>query len=98
MIHENSKNCFHEIRGQLKGRRKDIYLTLLKRGKEMTDREVKDELGLGDMNAVRPRITELLKAERLWEVGETKCPVTGKTVRLVSTERRNNSPFQMSLL
>lgn len=34
-------------------------------------------------NAVRPRITEMVKQEMLKELRSIKCPVTGKTVRVV---------------
>ena len=83
MIHANSIQSYEEIKPELSGRRKEIYLALWKSSRKMTDREVKDELGLADMNAVRPRITELIKAGHLEEVGNTKCPLTGKTVRQV---------------
>ncbi len=83
MIHANSIQSYDEIKPELSGRRKDIYLTLWKRSKKMTDREVKDELGLSDMNSVRTRITELIKSGYLEEVGNIKCSLTGKTVRQV---------------
>jgi predicted HTH transcriptional regulator len=83
MIHANSIQSYDDIKPELSGRRKEIYLTIWKRSKKMTDREVKDELGLSDMNSVRPRITELIKSGHLEEVGNVKCPLTGKTVRQV---------------
>ncbi len=48
-----------------------------------TDREIKEKMGLSDMNSVRPRITELIKSGHLEETDNTKCPVTNKTVRKV---------------
>jgi hypothetical protein len=41
------------------------------------------ELGYGDMNSVRPRITELVDYGAMVEVGDTVDALTGKTVRLV---------------
>ena len=83
MVHANSIESYHEIKPELSGRRREIYLTLSRHSKKMTDREVKDIMGLSDMNAVRPRITELVKSGHVEEVGNTKCPITGKTVRQV---------------
>lgn len=48
----------------------------------LTDREVMILLEFTDMNAVRPRITELLIEGKLVEVGSTTCTTTGRNVRL----------------
>lgn len=82
-IHANSRAAYDELKPQLKGRRKEIYTTLKEQSRKMTDREVKDTMGLEDMNAVRPRITELIKSGYVEEVGNIKCPLTGKKVRQV---------------
>jgi isopropylmalate/homocitrate/citramalate synthase len=84
MIHKNSKLAYEQIKPELKGRRRDIYLTILQHGKKITDREVKDLMGLPDMNSVRPRITELVKDGYLDEIDDVKCPVTNKTVRRIN--------------
>lgn len=47
----------------------------------MTDREVMAKLGTVDPNHVRPRVTELVKAGVLVEVGKRK--ENGRAVRLV---------------
>ena len=83
MIHQNSRDSYNEIKPELKGRRKAIYLVMLKHGTRLTDREIKDKMGLSDMNAVRPRITEMIKSGHVEEVESVKCPVTNKTVRKV---------------
>lgn len=44
-------------------------------------------MGFPEPNAVRPRITELIAAGFLQEVGEKRCPVTRKTVRVVDVPR-----------
>jgi hypothetical protein len=49
----------------------------------LTDREVKDRLGLSDMNSVRPRISTLIELGYLHEQQAVECPVTGKDVRTV---------------
>ena len=47
----------------------------------LTDRQVKEVLGYDEMNAVRPRINELIDCGALIEMSSSRCPVTGKTVR-----------------
>jgi ABC-type lipopolysaccharide export system ATPase subunit len=54
----------------------------------LTDRQVKETLGLNDMNKARPRISELIKAGVLAEYGKTKDYLTKKTVRLVGLVQR----------
>jgi len=48
-----------------------------------TDRQIKDALGYSDMNAIRPRVTELVKLKVLEEICSIKDQVTGKKVRVV---------------
>lgn len=48
----------------------------------MTDREVMRALGWTDPNMVRPGITKLTQVGVLAEVGQIKCEITGRTVRL----------------
>ncbi len=52
-----------------------------------TDREVMAGMGFTDMNSVRPRITELIDAHLLMEVGDVVCPTTRKKVRRVDIRR-----------
>lgn len=59
-------------------------------GRPMTDRDVATALGFNDMNAVRPRCTDLIDRGLLREVGEIRCQVTGITVRVcVPTAKAN---------
>jgi len=97
MIHSNSIESYHDIKPELSGRRRDVYITLYKNSSKLTDREVKDLMGFPDMNSVRPRITELVNSGYVKEVGATKCPVTGKTVRQVMVDE-NLQEDQLSLL
>ena len=48
-----------------------------------TDREIMQALGYKDMNAVRPRITELIKRGFLEECGSMRDPGTKRIVRLI---------------
>ncbi len=48
--------------------------------KEMTSREIATVLGYTDMNAVRPRITELAATGKIVVCRAVNDPVTGRTV------------------
>jgi hypothetical protein len=62
----------------------DEVLAALRRiGHAASDREIATALGKTDLNYARPRITELIDAGVLSEVGDVVCPVTGRTVRMV---------------
>jgi hypothetical protein len=49
-----------------------------------SDRDLCCRLGFTDMNAVRPRITELVGMGAIVETGEVRDPLTHKTVRVVA--------------
>jgi hypothetical protein len=84
MIHENSKQALYEERSKLNARESEIYEFLLGRNENSyTDRDIKTALGHEDMNAIRPRVTELLKKGLIFEAIPTRCKVTNKTVRRV---------------
>lgn len=64
----------------------EVYVRL--HPKNLTDRDVLFYItgnNAGDMNGVRPRITEMIQDEAipLWEKGRTVCKYTGKMVRVV---------------
>lgn len=50
--------------------------------KPMTARELAHKLGFTDLNAVKPRITELLRKDKIRVCGVQKDPVTQVTVRV----------------
>lgn len=62
-------------------------LAILKPGVEMTAREVKDALGFDDMDAVRPRLTELCQKGILETVPDKK-KYEPSTNRWVAVYRR----------
>jgi len=93
-MHEHSIATHREIADLISGRRGEVYRWIESHG-AATDREVMAGLGYRDMNTVRPRLTELLGANLLAEVGERRCPVTGKIVRVVGKPNRIG---QMQLL
>lgn len=92
-VHQNSIEAYHSS-GPLISRRARMVLDWVRANGSATDRQVMDGLGFREPNQVRPRITELVDAGELREVGSTSCPVTGKTVRLVDVPR---GPSQGSL-
>lgn len=93
-VHANSIDCFHAEEIKLSKRAEAVYAWVEIQGPR-TDREIAYGMGFGEnLNAVRPRITELIEANRLMEVGDVRCSVTGKRVRRVDIRR----PRQMVLL
>jgi hypothetical protein len=90
MIHQNSMKAWIEGQKEFSARSKTI-LTLCCRlwseehkWKAATDREICSLLNLPDMNCVRPRITELVKAGWLAQHYNVTDEVTGKKVRTVA--------------
>jgi predicted DNA-binding transcriptional regulator len=83
MVHINSITAFREERERLRGRKALIYELLSETNTAMTDREVMLKLGYSDPNAVRPRITELIKRGLIEEFDTKICVSTRKTVRRV---------------
>lgn len=82
--HSNSVESFAGERrnGRIGRRSEAVLLALRSLPTPPTDRQVAEALGFVDLNAVRPRITELIEAGLAVEVGAVSCPVTGKTVRI----------------
>jgi hypothetical protein len=84
--------------GSFTQRAVQIMDVLRRTRRPMTDREVMHALGYCDMNAVRPRITELIQAGALHEAGERTDPATGKTVRTVSVDMPASGIFEAGTL
>jgi predicted DNA-binding transcriptional regulator len=82
-MHINSLTAYREEGERLNGRKALIYELLSETNTAMTDREVMLKLGYSDPNAVRPRITELIKRGLIEEFGSKVCVSTRKTVRRV---------------
>ena len=81
-VHPHSREAYHAELPKL-SRRAQRIIAWIEAHPKVTDREVMLGLGYSDMNSVRPRITEAVDAGALVEVGEKRCQVTGKTVRIV---------------
>ena len=54
--------------------------------RSMTAREIAQRLGFSDLNAVRPRITELVKEGRLIEVGQRYDTFSHRNVTIYKQE------------
>ena len=96
-MHANSLEAYYAGRvDQFTRREQEIIGVLTKRG-HATDRQVRDALGFVDMNAVRPRITELIEDGLLQHVADEVDEVTKRTVRIVSICPRRSFVSQLEL-
>ena len=84
-VHTNSVSAYYEgLLDSSFSKREALILDALKDLGSATDREILDQLLFNDMNAVRPRITELINdAGILEECGHKYDSYTEKNVRIV---------------
>lgn len=83
VMHSNSVEAYHAEESRLSKRARAVLAWVTRHG-PMTDRQIAYGMGYGEnLNACRPRISELIEDGFLVEVGNIRCPVTGKTVRKV---------------
>jgi len=104
MSHENSTAALRDEQQQGRiSRRAEAVLKVLQAAKyPLTDRDIADKLGFSDLNAVRPRITELIALGLVAEMHPVRCHTTGKTVRTtralsyveIELARRAPAPIQ----
>lgn len=86
-VHPNSIEAFRDL--DIPVRWRVVFEIYVRRHpKNLTDRDVLFYLTgtfTGDMNKVRPRITEMVQDESipLWEIGSTTCMITRAKVRVV---------------
>lgn len=93
-VHDNSIQAYRSQEAKL-SRRAQAVLEFITEHGPRTDREVAYGMGYGEnLNAVRPRITELVEANKLMEVCNVRCPVTGKTVRKVDIRGQREMGLQ----
>lgn len=85
-MHEHSLDAYRAEEAKLSTRSKAVLDWIAAHGPH-TDREVMQGMGFSEPNAVRPRLTELVDAGKLIEVCARRCPVTGKTVRVLDIRR-----------
>ena len=79
MMHANSREAYQSLDV---GRRQAFVMQAYAERGAMTDRGVCSILGFSDMNAVRPRITELVIAGQLIECGKVRDAETNRKVRV----------------
>ena len=80
VVRENSVKAYNEEEFKLHSR-SELVLEVIKGQEGLTSRQIVVELGFSDVNSVRPRLTELLKAKLIQEGKEKiKCEVTNKSV------------------
>lgn len=82
-MHVNSIAAYHEEKAKLNKRAGIIFEFLATHPVAHTDRQIMTALHYAEPNAVRPRITEMIKVGLLQEFGSARCEVTGRPVRLV---------------
>jgi hypothetical protein len=82
MLHTNTLLASRQV--ERFNRRNLILDAYNKSSSPLTDRQVMRLCHYDDMNAIRPRITELIDDGVLMEVGTTTDETTGKRVRLVA--------------
>lgn len=85
-VHDNSLAAYRSEEPRLSRRASAVLADIIKRGPG-TDREIAARMGFDHRSAVQPRITELIDANALMEVASRRCPVTGKTVRVVDIRK-----------
>lgn len=65
------------------GQRSAAILRRISHRRRCTERQIKNDLKLAEMNYVRPRVTELIYDGLVREVSSTTCPVTSRPVRVL---------------
>lgn len=78
-VRENSLTAYHGL--DLGAREREVLAALEGIGRPATDREVMAAMGSKDPNVCRPRLTSLVKAGVLYEVGTVIDATTGRPVR-----------------
>lgn len=82
MMHKNSIEAYsHGNESGELSKRATLVLGKIRQLGVCTDKEVMRALGFSDPNAVRPRITEMLKSGVLEEVGDVTDPDTNRPAR-----------------
>jgi hypothetical protein len=83
MIHQNSIAAYHAGNVDVFPQRAQMILRALVELGTATDRQICDHLEFHEMNAIRPRLTELIQAGIVEECGDVLDETTNRTVRVV---------------
>ena len=89
---DNSLLAYYQGQEGLFGERELKVLQSLRYARDLTDREIMLALESKDMNAVRPRITELIERGVVEKTGNKRDPITGRIVRTVSLREDPRKP------
>jgi hypothetical protein len=79
MTHPNSRESLKRV--DKDKRKAEIMDAFEREGKPMTDRQLARYLGYQDLNAIRPRVTELIAEKKLREYSTVICETTKRPVR-----------------
>ena len=83
-MHRNSLEAYSEELPRLGARCAMIYELVKSSKRAWTIRELAMHFGHPEnLNFCAPRVNDLINAGLLVEVGSKRCPITGKTVRMV---------------
>ena len=80
-MHSNSLAAYAENKTRVFAERQEQVIAHVSQFGPVTDREIVEGLRFGDMNAVRPRVTELVADGVLIEYDHVIDPATNRTVR-----------------
>jgi len=78
--------------------RESLIICALHQLGQATDRQLMKHLGFTDMNAVRPRLTELIESGVVTECGSLIDPSTKKRVRIVRLNEEQTEQVQLDFL
>lgn len=83
-MHKHSLEAYHDARSsKARFSRAHLIIKLMLDGVERTDNEIAKSLGFDHKSSVQPRISDLVIAGTLMEIGSMRDPVTNKLVRIV---------------
>ena len=96
-VHIHSLLAFYANQRKFTRRENEILGVFVRNNNQpLTDRQIKAVLQYADMNAIRPRCSELVDDNILMEVGSVVCPVTRKTVRLLKIREREEGQAMLN--
>lgn len=95
-MHRNSLQAYRETRIRRRDR-KHVIAAVLEVFGPLSDRKIAHYMGFADLNAVRPRITEMKNKRVLKEIGVEVDPITKRKVRVVALVSDNRCPEEVQI-
>lgn len=97
-VHINSLMAYYANLRKFSRRENEILGVFVRNNNNpLTDRQIRAALDYADMNAVRPRVSELIKDDIMIECGNVICPYSKKQVRLVKIRERKEGQLSLDL-